>query len=1236
MGQETVSQKKGIINFVETSRLLSGTEVRERPLWNTVASMDAIRHFAYGTSDDNPLWLDADYAAKSIAGRILAPPGFICSVLYPFLHGAPVAVPLTSLIGEVSVEWFRPIRLGDQMAAGIHQLEVSQSLDRQGRPMVFIPAETKYTNQHGELVAVAHGTVVRIAHEEGDSLLDREMSGYTESQRVAIRMALEFESRAGAAAPAGEEVHPGMLLPTFVRGPLSIGDLVCWQAGSGPSYRSGSLGYFDTLKEPHTTAINPITGWPLKYSQQHEDFLMAAQRGMPAPFDNSLMRFAWIAPMLTDWIGDAGFLKKLSVQTGAPLLYGDTTWYRGIVIGKTPGESVDRTEVAIRIVGVNQLGATTTTGSAVVVLPKTAPKPRPERPRPRFQGKVIAPSVLDLFASAVDRNPEAPAVVTSEEFLSFAELDGLSDRMAQHLIESGAKPGSIIGLLFPRSPHAIAAILAILKAGAAYFPLDVHATKKRLHAAITMAKPQLLFCAAEYVEKWDLTGFMAETTLVSWQDATLASSISFPQNLLNPATLAYVMPTSGSMGVQRCVAVSHGSLALYLQGLRSCFEVTPADRYLHSAPLTFSASVRQLFGSLCFGATIVLAGDAERVDPKLFLQLMQDTGVTVWDTVPSVWQTCLDTLTLMSPERPARLLDNQVRMILLTGEALRWKTVKTWRNTTDHPVRIYNLYSQTETAGTVCAFEIVDFKGEDGDTVPLGHPLDHVAITLKDVSGEHGDSGEICISGPRLAAGYLGNPEHTIERFALTPYCHEGFYRTGDQGRFMADGALKFVGRNDLRVKIRGQRVDLGEIENALKAHPGISDAVVNCFAEEEGTARLAAYIVCYPEVEPPTAGSLLEHLRGMLTEAALPARFITLDRLPRTTSGKVDRAELPAPERSNAAAPNASETVSSRVREIFLRALEVTSLGNEDKFFDVGGDSLMVMRVVAAIRETFGVDLPMQSFFDDPSVQGVSAVVSEEILPQPKENKPLRKLLVPLRSAKHGNGVFFIPGGWGEENEILVFAALIRHMGCKRPLYAIRSGALDHTPQASALADHAIHIVNELEENGLTEKITLIGECHGASVALAVNLEMTRRGYPMESLVLLDPGTINHLQSIQARITTGSADNPALSHSLPNSVAHYYSLLSQVVTEPIASPLHIIVSTRYANTEEINSSWQCLAKDSLKIHPVPGDHNTYIRKKAPAVAKVLDSILTPKSQNVLGSWLKKSFLGLSRVEFLA
>jgi len=231
---------------------------------------------------------------------MLAPPGFVCSVLYPFLHGAACEVPFTSLIGEITMDWFLPIKLGDKISADTRQLDVSESLDRSGRRIVFIPAETIYTNHDGDLVAKAHGVIVRIAREKNDFLVEREITEYTDSQRAAIRDALQSEKRAGAASPAGDELHVGMALPTFVRGPLSIGDMIGWQAGIGPSYRSGSLGYFDTLNSPHTTAINPKTGWPLKYSQQHEDFLMAAQRGMPAPTDNSLMRFAWIAPMLTD------------------------------------------------------------------------------------------------------------------------------------------------------------------------------------------------------------------------------------------------------------------------------------------------------------------------------------------------------------------------------------------------------------------------------------------------------------------------------------------------------------------------------------------------------------------------------------------------------------------------------------------------------------------------------------------------------------------------------------------------------------------------------------------------------------------------------------------------------------------------------------------------------------------------------------------------------------------------
>ena len=404
--------------FVHATRRLNGTVIQERPLWNTAASKDAIRHYCFGTSDDNPLWLDPEYAAQSAAGGIIAPPGFVCSVLYPFLHGAAIDAPLASLIGAISIEWYRPIRLDDRLSARAKQLGVEQSIDRGGHQIAFVSAETSYVNQNAETIAIAHGVMVRIERNDSELLLDRKPSSYSEDQRRAMHRALTAERRTGAASPTADAVHVGMALPIFMRGPLSIGDLVCWQAGIGPSYRAGSLGYFDTLASPHTTALNPITGWPLKYSQQHEDFLMAAQRGMPAPFDNSLMRFAWIAPMLTDWMGDAGILKKLSIETGAPMLYGDTTWYRGVVADKRETAD-DRVDLDIRITGVNQLGAITTTGLAVVNLPSTLHIRHASRPKPRTAGEPPPPLAIDRFSAIVN---EAPGLLRSSLEIAFFHL----------------------------------------------------------------------------------------------------------------------------------------------------------------------------------------------------------------------------------------------------------------------------------------------------------------------------------------------------------------------------------------------------------------------------------------------------------------------------------------------------------------------------------------------------------------------------------------------------------------------------------------------------------------------------------------------------------------------------------------------------------------------------------------------------------------------------------------------
>jgi acyl dehydratase len=355
-----------INEFVERTKAMDGKVVRERSPWNREVNADSIRHFAFGIGDDNPLWLDREYAERSRCKRLMAPPAYLCSVLYPILHGAPMQAPLSSLIGGLEYRFLQPVLEGDCIDALAVQKNTYEKSSRSGRRLIFVISQVTYTNQRGETVGVATGTMIRATQLGEELLLDRTLHRYGKEALDRIGAALGSETRRGAARLSGADVNVADEIPEIVRGPLTIGDMVCWQAAIGPSYRAAGLGYRDCLQAPHTAVTNPITGWPVKYSQQHEDVHLAAQRGMPGPFDNGVMRFAWISPLLTNWMGDDGELRRLSIQVRQPHIYGDAIWYSGKVVNKAALEGAYVLTIAIK--GVNQLGSVTTTGEAEVVL----------------------------------------------------------------------------------------------------------------------------------------------------------------------------------------------------------------------------------------------------------------------------------------------------------------------------------------------------------------------------------------------------------------------------------------------------------------------------------------------------------------------------------------------------------------------------------------------------------------------------------------------------------------------------------------------------------------------------------------------------------------------------------------------------------------------------------------------------------------------------------------------------
>jgi acyl dehydratase len=353
--------------FVAATRALDGQTVCERGPWNRDVTADSIRHFAFGISDDNPLWIDPEYARQGPYGRLAAPPAYLCSVLYPILHGAPMHAPLSSLIGGLEYQYLAPVLEGDRIEAVAKQKSTYEKTSSSGRRMIFVISEVRYTNQRSEIVGVATGTMIRATQVGEELLFEQALHRYNREELDRIGAAVFAEKRRGAVALDGGAIEVADEIPPIVRGPLTIGDMVCWQAAIGPSYRAGSLGYRDCVSAAHTAVTNPITGWPVKYSQQHEDAHLAAQRGMPGPFDNGVMRFAWVSPLVTNWMGDHGVLRRLSVQVRRPHIYGDAIWYSGKIVAKTCNANGHLITIGIK--GINQLGKLTTAGEADVLLP---------------------------------------------------------------------------------------------------------------------------------------------------------------------------------------------------------------------------------------------------------------------------------------------------------------------------------------------------------------------------------------------------------------------------------------------------------------------------------------------------------------------------------------------------------------------------------------------------------------------------------------------------------------------------------------------------------------------------------------------------------------------------------------------------------------------------------------------------------------------------------------------------
>ncbi|MBT2745530.1 MULTISPECIES: non-ribosomal peptide synthase/polyketide synthase [unclassified Lysobacter] len=592
-----------------------------------------------------------------------------------------------------------------------------------------------------------------------------------------------------------------------------------------------------------------------------------------------------------------------------------------------------------------------------------------------------AACIHELFQAQVARTPDATAVVHGGESLSYAELDRQANRLANHLIGLGVKPDDRVGISIERGLSMVVGVFGVLKAGGAYVPLDPVYPRDRLAHMLADSAPMAVLTSAAARESLPDVVAAPLVDLVDSNAAWRSESAEAPAvSGLTSAHLAYLIYTSGSTGTPKGVMIEHRNAVNFLVWAKESFEASVLAKTLFSTSLNFDLSIYECF------APLIVGGCTEVVDDALSLQ-EGEHDIRLINTVPSALQALLD----------AQAIDPKVEVVNVAGEALKRELAE--RLFMQAPVqRLCNLYGPTETT-TYSTWVAMD--RDSGFAPHIGRPLANTQVYLLDRHLQPvpmGASGELYIGGAGVARGYFNRDELTAERFLPNPFIDgERMYKTGDLGRWRADGNIEYLGRNDFQVKIRGFRIELGEIESRLVEHEAVRDAVVLAREDQPGDKRLVAYVVT-EDGAAMDADALRSHLSATLPDYMLPSAYLHLQSLPRTSNGKLDRKALPAPDadayrRRDYEAP-LTETETA-LAQIWAGVLKLDQVGRHDHFFELGGHSLLAVTLLSRVRSAMAVEVSLKDLFARPvlselvaHLQGQARSEQQPILPAPRDQE--------------------------------------------------------------------------------------------------------------------------------------------------------------------------------------------------------------------------------------------------------
>lgn len=695
-------------------------------------------------------------------------------------------------------------------------------------------------------------------------------------------------------------------------------------------------------------------------------------------------------------------------------------------------------------------------------------------------------SIVSLFEDRVDASPASVAIRDEGTSVTYEELDRSANQLAHHLLAKGVRPGQIVALFCERSIDAVVATLAVLKAGAVYAPLELLSPPERIERLLEDMGSDLVLTDGSLITRLPRAAraIRLETAL----DAVADRPATRPGIDARATDPAYVMFTSGTSGRPKGVAVPHRGVVRLVCGT-SWMHFAADEIMLQFATLSFDAATFEIWGALLNGGRLALAAPGSLSLEELE-SLIAREGVTCMVLTTAFFHQ-------VAEHRPTML--RGVRQIMVGGDALSPVAARSVLDACPD-LRLVNGYGPTENT-TITSSYVVPPGVPADRSIPIGRPIANTRVYVLDPDGNPspvGIPGELCAAGDGLAIEYVNRPDRTAESFVtrqLSGDLLERLYRTGDRARWLADGTLEFLGRLDAQVKVRGYRVEPGEVEAALLRMPGVQEAAV-VVRETAGTERrLIAYVVA-PDHTP---SALRVALHAELPEYMIPSDILRLERLPLTTTGKLDRQALPDPEPAAAPPPAVPprDDVERRLVRVWQEVLERDTVSIHDDFFELGGHSLLAVALFTRIETTFGVALPLATLFRTPTPEGLARLIRAGRRPE------AANILVPIRATGYRTPLFALPGVGGN---VLTFRDLARELPADRPFYGLQSRGLegDAEPLTSieAMASASIEVVREVQPQG---PYLLIGACMGGVIAYEMAQQLRKAGEEVGLLALVE-----------------------------------------------------------------------------------------------------------------------------------